>query len=237
MGPTGAGRYAGTGSGYGVVTMRWRRKQRDEELARELETHLAHETDANLAAGKSLGEAQVAARRKLGNTTIIRRVHEMNTIGMVESVWKDLQYAVRMMRLSPGFSLVAILSLALGIGANTAIFQLLNSLRLRSLPVERPQELVEVRIAERRSYSGSFNGRHSNFTNPLWEQIRNNQQAFSGLLAWGDRRFNLAVGGEARYAEGLWVSGDFFRVLGISPILGQVFAPPTTLAAAAVPGR
>ena len=84
-----------------------------------------------------------------------------------------------MMRLNPGFSLVAILSLALGIGANTAIFQLLNSVRLRSLPVERPQELVEVRIADRRNYSGNFDGRRAMLSNPLWEEIRNQQQAFS----------------------------------------------------------
>jgi len=217
--------------------MWWRRKQRDEELARELEAYMAHETDANVAAGLSPAEARLAARRKLGNITTVREVvHEMNTIRMVESVWKDLRYALRMMRLNPGFSLVAILSLALGIGANTAIFQLLNSVRLRSLPVERPQELVEVRIADRRSYSGNFDGRRSDFSNPLWEQIRDQQQAFSGMLAWGDRRFNLAVGGEARYAEGLWVSGDFFRVLGISPILGRVFAPADDTRGCGSPG-
>ena len=75
--------------------MRWRRKQRNEELARELEAHLAHETDANLAAGMNPADAQLAARRKLGNTTTIREVvHEMNAMGMIESVWKDLGYAV-----------------------------------------------------------------------------------------------------------------------------------------------
>src|SRR5262249_4368945 len=121
-------------------------------------------------------------------------------------------------------TLIAVLSLALGIGANTAIFQLLNAVRLRTLPVRDPQELVEVKIAEPSDRTGNFNGRRPEFTYPLWEKIRNKQKAFSGVFAWGDYRFNLATGGEARFTEnGLWVSGDFFNVLGVRPILGRVF--------------
>jgi hypothetical protein len=108
------------------------------------------------------------------------------------------------------------LSLALGIGANTAIFQLLDAVRLRLLPVPHPEQLAELEIAKgEHCCSGNFSDRRPNFTYPQWEQIRDHQQAFSSIFAWGDTPFNLASGGEARYAEGLWVSGDFFKTLGV----------------------
>src|SRR5262245_1960136 len=134
----------------------------------------------------------------------------------MQALWHDLRYGARRLWKKPGFTLIAVLTLALGIGANTAIFQLLNAVRLRSLPVENPKELAEVRIAVPRPRSGSFSGRSSELTNPLWEQIRKKQQAFSGLFAWGTATFDLAQQGEQRCTEdGLWVSGDFFNVLGV----------------------
>jgi predicted permease len=135
----------------------------------------------------------------------------------------DLRYGARLMRLNPGFFTVAMLSLALGIGANTAIFQLLDAVRLRLLPVSHPEQLAELEIAkDEHCCSGNFSDRRPNFTYPQWEQIRDHQQAFSGIFAWGDTRFNLASGGEARYAEGLWVSGDYFRTLGVQPLAGRM---------------
>ena len=142
---------------------------------------------------------------------------------LLQSILQDLRFGARQLLINPGFTLVAAFSLALGAGANTAIFQLLNALRLRSLPVERPEELVEVRLPPNSSRSGRFTGGRSNLTNPLWEQIRDHQQVFSGVFAWCSSRFNLSTGGEARYAEGLWVSGDFFRTLRVAPLLGRVF--------------
>ncbi|MDQ3173643.1 MAG: ABC transporter permease [Acidobacteriota bacterium] len=138
---------------------------------------------------------------------------------------KDLSFALRMLRKSPGFTAVAVLSLALGIGANTAIFHLLDAVRLKSLPVKAPQELTEVRIGDLTGARGSFSTRYASVTNPIWEQLRDRQQAFSGLAAWGTDTFNLAQGGETRPAKALWVSGDFFSVLGVPPVLGRVFAP------------
>ncbi len=135
----------------------------------------------------------------------------------------DLRYGARLLRLNPGFFTVATLSLALGIGANTAIFQLLDAIRLRLLPVAHPEQLAELEIAKNEHCcSGNFSDRRPNFTYPQWEQIRDHQQAFSGIFAWGDTRFNLASGGEARYAEGLWVSGDYFRTLGVQPLAGRM---------------
>src|SRR4029079_6421405 len=113
------------------------------------------------------------------------------------------------LRLNPAFAMVAILSLALGVGANTAIFQLLDAVRLRTLPVQAPNELVEIRIADAtRGRTGQFSGRRPSLTNPLWERIRDEQQAFSSAFAYGGSQFNLTSGGEARYAQGLWVSGE-----------------------------
>src|SRR5215471_6923912 len=120
----------------------------------------------------------------------------------METLWQDLRYGARLLRLNPAFSAVALLSLALGIGANTAIFQLLDTVRLRALPVENPQELAIVRIADRKGSVGRHEGRYSELTNPIWEQIRDRQQGFSSIFAWAADSFNLAVGGEARYAHG-----------------------------------
>jgi len=147
----------------------------------------------------------------------------MSTAGFAGTIWQDLRYGARLLRLNPVFTLVATLSLALGIGANTAIFQLLDSVRLRTLPVKNPQELAEVKIADRTWGSGSFSSRHPELSNPMWELIRKQQHAFSGIFAWSSETFNLARGGQARNAEGLWVSGDSFNVLGVPPILGRVF--------------
>ena len=122
------------------------------------------------------------------------------------------------------FALAAIASLALGIGANTAIFQLLDAIRLRTLPVDRPQELTEVRIPSGTDRTGSFNGRRPILTYAIWEQIEKRQQLFSGVFAWSSARFNTQPGGEARYVEGLWVSGGFFQVLGVRPVVGRVFS-------------
>jgi len=140
----------------------------------------------------------------------------------VDTLWQDFRHALRLLRLNPAFTFVALLSLALGIGANTAIFQLLNAVRLRMLPVRNPQELVEVRIDSKNGRSGSFINGHAQLTTAQWEQLRTHQQVFSGLFAWAPDYFNLARGGEVRNATGLWVSGDFFSILGVQPVLGRL---------------
>ncbi len=209
---------------------RWRRflqgTRRDQDAARELESYLEIETDANLARGLSPEAARAAARRKLGNITRVREeIYCMNTIRPLETLWQDLRYAWRMLRRDKGVTIVAVLSLALGVGANTAIFQLLDVVRLRTLPVERPQELVEVRLPPGTSVTGSAEGRRPTLTFALVEELRRHQQAFSGLAVWGNRRFNTAPAGEVRFADGLFVSGDFFATLGVKPIVGRMFTP------------
>ncbi len=141
------------------------------------------------------------------------------------SFWQDLRHAFRLLRLSPGFAIVSILTLALGIGANTAIFQLIDSVRLRTIPVKNPQELGTIRIADRHWGSGQFSSQYSQLTFAMWEQIRKRQEGFAEIAAWSDQRFNLATGGEVRKAKGIRVSSDFFRVLGVEPILGRLLGP------------
>jgi putative ABC transport system permease protein len=136
---------------------------------------------------------------------------------------QDIRYGIRQLRLNPGFTAVGVLSLALGIGANTAIFQLVDAVRLRSLPVQNPQELVNLDFAPKSQRSGWFSNRNSRFTFAQWDEIRTQQKAFSEIFAWAPTRFNLAQGGQARYAEGLLVSGDFFHVLGVPAQLGRTF--------------
>src|SRR6266403_149776 len=141
------------------------------------------------------------------------------------SFWRDLRHALRFLRLSPGFTLVAVLTLALGIGANTAIFQLIDSIRLRTIPVKNPQELGTIRIADRHWVSGQFSSQYSQLTFAMWEQIRKRQEGFAEIAVWSDEQFNLATGGEVRKAKGIRVSGDFFHVLGVEPILGRLLGP------------
>jgi putative ABC transport system permease protein len=201
-----------------------RRPQRDRDFSLEIEAYLQHEIDDNIARGMNPHEAVFAARRKFGNVTLAKEdTHRMNTIGFLETLGQDLRYALRLLRLEPGFFSVAILSLALGIGANTAIFHLLDAVRLRALPVANPQELVEVEMnSDHRS--GNFSSRRADFTYALWDQLRTHQQAFSGLFAWSAHWFNIAPGGEVHLIQGLYASGDFFRTLGVVPALGRVFS-------------
>src|ERR1700730_8583236 len=131
---------------------------------------------------------------------------------MFDHVLQDGRYALRALRSSPGFSAIAILSLALGIGANTAIFTLINAVILKTLPVSHPEQLVQLVMKTEGGTS---------FTNPIWEQVRDRQDVFSGAFAYSPIRLKLAGGGEVRNASTSWVSGDFFRTLGVNPLLGR----------------
>ena len=139
-----------------------------------------------------------------------------------DEMFQDLHFGVRMLLKNKSFTAVAVLSLALGIGANTAIFQLIDAVRLRTLPVKAPNELAEVRLADMKGARGGFARSYPTVTNPIWEQIRDRQKGFSAIFAWGADTANLAPGGEERTARILYVSGDFFNVLGVQPALGRV---------------
>jgi len=209
------------------LTRFFRRSFWDDERRRELEAHLAIETDERVARGMSYEDARLAAHRKLGNVTLVREeIYDMNTAAIFDSAWRDLRYGFRLLRRNSGFAVVAIASLALGIGANTAIFQLLDAVEFRLLPVSAPKQLVEIRPTLETRH-GNMTGRagRATLTYALWEQIRSRQEAFSSLTAWGVGKFDLATSGESRLVDGLWVSGDFFNTLGVPPALGRVFTP------------
>ncbi len=126
----------------------------------------------------------------------------------------DLRDGLRALRATPVVSAVAVLSLALGIGANTAIFSLVNALMLRSLPVREPQRLVQLMTGPERT----------SWSNPLWEELRaRDRQLFDGAFAYSGQRFNLSRGGEAQLVPGVMASGAYFDVLGVRAILGRTF--------------
>jgi putative ABC transport system permease protein len=128
---------------------------------------------------------------------------------------QDLRDAFRALKATPIVTVVAILSLALGIGANTAIFSILDTLMLRTLPVREPQQLGLLGDGDGR--------RNTSWTNPIWEQVRDRQALFDGAFAWSGARFNLAQGGPTELVDGMWASGGLFEVLGVPAILGRTF--------------
>jgi putative ABC transport system permease protein len=136
-------------------------------------------------------------------------------MGFASSLVRDLKFALRQMRQTPIVSGIALLSLALGIGANVAIFSLVNALILKPLPVYDPDRLVIM------AYEG-VRGPNTSMTNPQWEYIRDHQEVLVGVGAYGNPRFNLNAGGETRNAQGLFVSGRFFDTLGVTAHIGRL---------------
>ena len=140
------------------------------------------------------------------------------------TAYQDLRFALRTLRKSPAFAATAILTLALGIGANTAIFQLLDAVRLRSLPVVDPASLVKVQI--KGGLRGLFwSANDTAMSTALWDQIRTQRGAFSESFAWYGTTYAIGQGGQERLAQGLWVSGEMFPTLGIVPLKGRLFTP------------
>lgn len=203
----------------------FRRGRVDRDLDDEIQDHLARQTETYIAGGMTPDEARRAALRRFGGVEQSKEeCRDARGVRVVHDMIQDLRYGGRLLRRSPGFTAVALISLALGIGANTAIVQLIDAVRLRVLPVETPRELAIVRVTNQAYVLGNFGGRHADLTYPQWEQLRVSQQAFSDLAAWSSAVFDLANRGESRFAENaLWVSGSFFDVLGVRPSLGRLF--------------
>ena len=185
------------------------------DIQREMEFHMAERADDLMASGMSETEARHEARRRFGNPAVQKeRTRDADLLTWLESLVADVRYALRALRASPGFALVAVLSLGLGIGANTAIFTLLNAVVLRTLPVEHPEELLQVTLGGNQFVP--------ELTNPIWEQIRDRQDVFSGVFAYGPNSYNLTSGGEVRRARADWVSGEYFSTLGVRPAVGRL---------------
>jgi putative ABC transport system permease protein len=209
---------------------------REEALIEELAQDLADRYEDSLVRGVEKAEALQRLRGELRKPEFLaglrprlesRRDAVIPGVDKQErflaGVQRDLRLGVRLLKANPMFALVAILSLALGIGANTAIFELLDTVLLRTLPVSAPEQLAEVQLVHS-GRTGNSVSRQNILSSAQWQEIQKQQQGFSEIAAWSTENFNLGRGGEARYAKGLWVSGDFFRVLQINPEWGRLFA-------------
>ncbi len=195
-----------------------------KRLDDEIQFHLEQQIAENIATGMSREEARYAALRTFGNPTVLKE-ETRDTWGWLrlEQMAQDLRYAFRTLRKSAGFTATAILTLALGIGANTAIFQLLDAVRLRSLPVSTPQSLALVQI-KGGNHGFGISNRETSLTYPLFEQLRARQEVFSGVFAWsGSDEVAVGQGSQQRRARALWLTGNTFAVLGVPSIRGRLF--------------
>ena len=212
---------------------------REAGVVEELSQHLRDRYDEMLAGGASAQDAERILLAELNDGRLVAGLKATvppakppfatgkdGQERFFAGVLGDLRYGARLLARNPGFALVAILSLALGIGANTTIFQLLDAVRMRSLPVKDAEQLATVSVDDRGlGMSGNFVDYHPNLTSQLWDALRNQQQVFSNIAAWSQLRFNLGHGGEARHADALLVSGSFFPTLELTPALGRLIAP------------
>ena len=200
------------------------RKDREErELDEELRAFLDADIEQRMRSGMTRGDAVRAARVHIGSLEAAKdRVRDAGWESRIESVWQDLRYAVRGLRRSPGFAAVAILTLALGIGANSAVFSVVNGLLLRALPVAAPEQLAMISTQQ-----SVVEGYGAGWNFAMWDQFHQRTQLFDGAIAWTyfPQRFDLADTGESDPADGLFVSGDFFRELGVQALVGRTLLP------------
>jgi predicted permease len=200
----------------------FRRDTVESEADAELRFHFDQQVEKFLKSGLTREEAIRRARLDFGGHEQLKEeIRDARGVNLIESLFQDIRYSLRIFAHTPVITGVAILSLALGIGANTAIFSLIDTVMLRLLPVQKPEELVQMRRA---NLSGGEEGTPS-FTNSLWEQIRDNQDVFSGAFAWGENRFDLAQGGAVQNVNGIFASGDYFNTLGVRPVAGRLITP------------
>jgi len=205
-----------------IVTL-GRRTEMEREIEAELREHMQMCIDDSVAAGMTREEAEREARVRFGSPVAAReRVSEEDAALGIESLWRDVRLALRGFVKSPGFSIVVVATLALGIGANTAIFELLDAVRLRLLPVNKPNELAELRIVGGNHGFGINRGMFMYFTIPMWQEVKDHHEPFSGVFAWRTNDLLIGMPNESRRVSGLEVSGGFFRTLGVMPWQGRL---------------
>jgi len=229
-----------------------RRKRMLDELEQDIREHIEMETQDNIARGMSPEEARYAAVRKFGNVTRVQEdAREVWSFVWLEQLWQDVRFGLRMLRKSPVFTTVAVLTLAFGIGANTAIFSLIDAVLLRSLPVENPAQLVLLKWSTRKAPNihgmmssgdcpmdmggGLFNPNGCSFSEPMYSEIAQ-ANIFSGTAAFANTgKLDLTGNGPASVINGQLVSGDFFHTMGLKPAVGRLLdASDDTPAAAPV---
>ena len=204
--------------------MNFKRFRRDADLEDELRVHLEMQAEENADRGMPPVEARRRAHLRLGRTpAIIERIRDQEAIVMLEGWYRDFLFGMRAIRQSPIFCVTAILTLALGIGANTAIFTLLYGLLLRSLPVAHPKQLAHIRIV---SAASQFNDAGSFIKYRMIEQFRREQHSFAGISLWTMAEVTMLDGqGSLRAYQTEFVSGNAFSLLGLNPYLGRLISP------------
>jgi putative ABC transport system permease protein len=215
----------------------FRKEEAESDLDEELRDYMEKSAAEKMRAGMSRDAANRAARMEMGGMEAVKeKVRDASWETVLEMAWSDLRFGARLLRFNPVFAAAAVVSLALGIGANTAIFQLLDAVRMRTLPVKNPQEIARVDYDHRGSRSGTFSSRYSDFTYAIWEQIHDKQEGFSGVYAWEPTLFNVSPSGQVRNVQGLWVSGEFFETLEVQPALGRLLSTVDDQPGCATPG-
>ncbi len=197
----------------------WKRKQREHDLDRELKSHLDLETEEQQREGTPAGDARLAARRVLGNATLVKeRTRETWGWTRIESLWKDTRFALRMLRKNPGFAAITVLALGLGVGVNTAVFSLFNSLLLRPLPFPEPDRLARMWDTYGSNMAGPVS--YPNFTD--W---RSWNRTFEDMAVFSYRAWVLTGTGDPLLVRGVAASANLFRILRVQPMLGRNFFP------------
>ncbi len=198
-----------------------RRERLDQDLDEELRAHLEMRAADNVAAGMSPGQARQEAQKRFGNTTLHKEdTREVDILGWLDEVARDFRHALRMLLRNPGFTVVAVLTLALGIGANTAIFSIINSVLLHPLPYHDPDNLVMVWES-----NSQHPKPHNTVSPPNFLDWQSRNTVFSSMAFVFDERDNLTGNGEPQEVVVQDVSANFFSLLGVDPIIGPGFTP------------
>lgn len=199
----------------------FRRQSVDKELNKELQYHLDELMAENLRAGMNAREARQAAHRSLGGFTQIQEeCRDWRGLSFLDHRLQDLRYSLRVLRRSPVFTSIAIVSLALGIGANTLMFSVVQAILLRPLPYKQPNELYSVTLISPRAAAGM----REMVLSPDFAEWREEIHAFAGLVAQEGSEYALTGVREPQHVSAALVSADFFKVLGVSPALGHGFS-------------
>jgi predicted permease len=210
------------------VIRRLDRRRAEAELDEEIRAHLELETEQNIESGMSPEEARYAALRAFGNVALSKE-GSRTVWGLIwiQTLWQDVRFGARTLVKNPGFTVVAVVALALGIGANSAIFSVVNTVLLRPLPYKEPEKLVMV---WERGNADEFPINSTSAANFMdW---REQNQVFEGLAVMGRASFNLTGGGEPLRVDGRRVSANLFQLLGVEPQIGRAFLPDEDAAGA-----